>query len=120
MTTTQNKLLTAARDRLGSLKWRLALASISVIGLSVGSTAVLVVQGSDQRAEQTIRDSALDVGTISQTIGSRVLTRELALGHAARQWPAEAVLSQSNATSYLSGESVLSALFSRLWLVDSR
>ncbi|MBV8603967.1 MAG: diguanylate cyclase [Pelomonas sp.] len=114
-----NDFAAAARARLGSLKWRLALASISVIGLSVGSTAVLVIGGSDQRAERSILESRLGVDTVGQTLGSRLLHRELALAHAGRAWPADRTLTEADAAGFLRGQAVLATLFSRLWLVDA-
>jgi len=115
-----DKLVKAALARLGSLKWRLALASISVIGLSVGSTALLVVHDADQRAERTILDSTLDVDTVSRTIGSRLLSRDVALKRAAGDWPAHTALTEASATDFLRGQSVLATLFSRVWLVDEQ
>jgi len=115
-----NKLVKAAAVRFGSLKWRLALAAISVIGLSVALTALLVVHDADQRAERTILDSTLDVDTVSRTISSRLLTRDLALRHAASEWPVGATPTASSASGFLRGQAVLSTLFSRLWLVDAR
>jgi len=118
-------LLNGLRSRLGSLKLRLALASVSVIGLSVGATALLVVRDTGLRAERTIIDSTLDVDTVSKTIDSRLLNRELALSRAAAQWPHQArdgapPPDAAEAIAFLRKQAVLGALFSRALVISTQ
>ena len=101
---------------LGSLKFRLAMTAVSVIALSVAMTVFLVTRGTTMRAEQSIKDSALDVDTVSATISSRLLNRENALNRAARQWPHASAPDASSAQLFLTQQSALTALFSRTFV----
>ena len=105
---------------LGSLKLRLALAAVSVIGLSVGATALLVVRDLGVRAERSILDSSLDVDNVSKTISSRLANRELALSRAAAQWSAGDALTLDQARDFLRSQAALGALFMKLLVVDAQ
>ncbi|MBV8502579.1 MAG: diguanylate cyclase [Paucibacter sp.] len=108
------------KSRLGSLKLRLALASVSVIFLCVGVTALLVVRDVGARAERSIIDSTLGVDTVSKTIDSRLLNRELALSRAAAQWAPSGEDMRADAAAFLRRQAVLGALFSQLLIVDAQ
>ncbi|PZP30960.1 MAG: hypothetical protein DI603_13580 [Roseateles depolymerans] len=103
-----------------SLKLRLALASVSVIGLSVAATALLVVHDMGARAERSIMDSTLDVDTVSKTISARLANRELALGRSAAQWPQQAPPDLASASAFLRSQAALGALFTRVMVVDGQ
>lgn len=105
---------------LGSLKLQLALASVSVIGLSVGATALLVVRDMGLRAERSIIDSTLDVDTVSKTISARLANRELALGRSAAQWPSNTLPDEAAASAFLRSQAALGALFTRVMVVDGQ
>lgn len=112
-------LISSCKARLGSLKLRLALASVTVIGLCVGATALLVVRDIGMRAERSILDSTLDVDTVSKTIDSRLHNRELALSRAAAQWPVAEALREDDAAAFLRNQAALGALFSRVMVIDA-
>ena len=111
---------TVLQTTLGSLKFRLALTAVSVIALSVAMTVFLVTRDTGLRAEQSIKDSALDVDTVSKTISSRLLNREQALSRAAEQWPQATAPDAPSAQAFLTQQSVLTALFSRTFVASAR
>ena len=100
----------------GSLKFRLALTAVSVIALSVAMTVFLVTRGTWLRAEQSIKDSALDVDTVSKTLSSRLLNREKALSRAAGQWQPAAPADAAHAQDFLAQQAALEVLFSRVFV----
>ncbi|MET0520122.1 MAG: diguanylate cyclase [Burkholderiaceae bacterium] len=101
-----------------SLKLRLALTSVSVIALSVGLTVLLVTRDQRMRAERSIEDSTLDVDSVAKTLSSRLVNRELALGQAGAQWPAHRRAEPAQAMAFLGEQSLLTALFSVVFIAD--
>ncbi len=83
-------------------------------------TVFLVTRDTSLRAERSIKDSALDVDTVSKTISSRLLNREQALNRAAAQWPQGRPLDAASAQAFLTQQSVLNVLFPHTFLASAQ
>ncbi|HEX6704800.1 MAG TPA: diguanylate cyclase [Albitalea sp.] len=101
-----------------SLKLRLAITVALLMGLGVAVTVVHAVRETQQRAEQSIVESALGAGQVAAVLSARVMEHQRALSAATGDWPAQAPAHSAQADAFLARQSVLRALFDRVLLVS--
>ncbi|MBN9205294.1 diguanylate cyclase domain-containing protein [Methylibium petroleiphilum] len=97
----------------GSLKFRLALAGLLLISLSVGMTGVFVLNTVAQRTERTVIDSERSAATkTAAVLSARVATLLEALHNAARAFPVHDAGDADAMVRYLESNPILLGLFS--------
>lgn len=99
---------------MGSLKFRLALASALLIALSVGVTVAHSVREVELRTESVIIGSNLGAAELAATLSENVSERQRALEAAARAWPRGQVADTAHVESFLGHQTVLLALFDKI------
>lgn len=98
---------------LGSLKFRLALAGLLLISLSVALTGAFVLNTVAKRAERTVIDSQRSAAEkLSTVLSARIETLHDALLNAARVFPVQEAGDAYAMARYLSSNPVLLGLFS--------
>jgi diguanylate cyclase (GGDEF)-like protein/PAS domain S-box-containing protein len=112
-------------DRLrylgGSLKVRLALASLVLIAASVALTVVLVLRAMEQRSQRAVLDAEVaNAERIGLVLSARMVSLQKALRAASAQLPAGRLADPAAVTAYLAGEKVLPSLFDSVFVADAR
>lgn len=110
----------SAGRALGSLKLRLAIAGVLLIGISVALTVFFVLREVGQRTERALLDAETGhVEKLAGILSSRVVHLQLALRAAAQRLPAGAIDEPQAMVDYLRGEPVLATLFSSVFVVTA-
>jgi len=112
-------------DRLrylgGSLKARLALASVVLIAASVALTVVLVLRAMEQRAQSAVLDSEIaNAERISMVLSTKIVSLQKALRAASAQLPVAHLDKPAAVTAYLDDQQVLRSLFDSVFVADAR
>jgi len=112
-------------DRLrhlgGSLKARLALASVVLIAASVALTVVLVLRAMEQRTQSAVLDSEIaNAERISMVLSAKIVSLQKALRAASAQLPVARLDKPAAVTAYLEDQQVLRSLFDSVFIADAR
>jgi len=112
-------------DRLrylgGSLKARLALASVVLIAASVALTVVLVLRAMEQRAQSAVLDAEIaNAERISMVLSAKIVSLQKALRAASAQVPVAHLDKPAAVTAYLEDQQVLRSLFDSVFIADAR
>ena len=104
-------------DALRSLKVRLTLIGVALIAASVALTVMLVLNDVGRRTEQVTLDASLDeVRRSARLLSSRVVSRQLVLGSAARGLPPGQLGDAAAMKAHLDSNAGLSSLFDRSFI----
>jgi diguanylate cyclase len=111
-------------DRLralgGSLKARLALASVVLIAASVALTIVLVLRAMEQRSQRAVLDAEIaNAEHIALVLSTKIVALQKALRAASSQVPV-GHLDEAAVTAYLEDQQVLRSLFDSVFIADAR
>ena len=112
-------------DRLrylgGSLKARLALASVVLIAASVALTIVLVLRAMEQRSQRAVLDSEIaNAERIGLVLSAKIVSLQMALRAASSQVPVERLDQPAAVTAYLDDQKVLRSQFDSVFIADAR
>ena len=106
---------------VGSLKARLALASLVLIGASVALTVVLVLQQMEQRTQRAVLDSEIaNAERIGLVLSAKIVSLQRSLRAASAQVPVEHLDQPAAVTAYLDDQKVLRSLFDSVFIADAR
>ena len=106
---------------VGSLKARLALASLVLIGASVALTVVLVLQQMEQRTQRAVLDSEIaNAERIGLVLSAKIVSLQKSLRAASAQVPVERLNQPAAVTAYLDDQKVLRSLFDSVFIADAR
>ena len=106
---------------VGSLKARLALASLVLIAASVALTVVLVLQQMEQRSQRAVLDSEIaNAERIGLVLSAKIVSLQMALRAASAQVPVERLDKPAAVTAYLDDQKVLRSLFDSVFIADAR
>jgi len=111
-------------DRLralgGSLKTRLALASLVLIAASVALTIVLVLRAMEQRSQRAVLDAEIaNAEHIALVLSTKIVALQKSLRAASSQVPV-GHLDETAVTAYLEDQKVLRSLFDSVFIADAR
>jgi diguanylate cyclase (GGDEF)-like protein/PAS domain S-box-containing protein len=105
---------------MGSLKLRLALASLVLIAASVALTVVLVLRAMEQRSQRAVLDSEIaNAEHIAAVLSAKIVSLQKALRAASEQLPADGMVRPAAATAYLEDQKVLRSLFDSVFVADA-
>jgi len=105
----------------GSLKVRLALASLVLIAASVALTVVLVLRAMEQRSQRAALDSEVaNAERIALVLSAKIVTMQKSLRAAAAQLPESHLDKPAAALHYLDEQQVLRSLFDSVFVADAR
>ena len=104
----------------GSLKLRLALASATLIAVSVAVTVIHSVRDVQLRTEQTIIASNLGAAQLAASLSASVIEHQRALAAAANEWPRGQAADAASVRAFLERQTVLRTLFNELQIVPAR
>ena len=112
-------------DRLrylgGSLKARLALASVVLIAASVALTIVLVLRAMEQRSQRAVLDSEIATAErIGLVLSAKIVSLQKSLRAASEQVPVDHLDKPAAVTAYLDDQRVLRSLFDSVIVADAR
>ena len=108
------------RFHTGSLKARLALASLVLIGASVALTLVLVLRAMEQRSQRAVLDSEIaNAERIGLVLSAKIVSLQKALRVAAEQVPVERLDEPAAVAAFLDDQKVLRSLFDSVFLADA-
>ncbi|MFL6696882.1 MAG: diguanylate cyclase domain-containing protein [Vitreoscilla sp.] len=112
-------------DRLrylgGSLKTRLALASVVLIAASVALTVVLVLRAIEQRSQRAVLDAEIaNAERISMVLSAKIVSLQKALRAASGQVPVDHLDQPAAVIAYLDDQPVLRSLFDSVFIADAR
>ncbi len=100
------------RNALGSLKLRLALTSILLIGLSVTFTVFFVLRDMGHRSERAVLDTQLgDAQRLANVLSSRLVSLQTSMRSAAAGLPVNDLEDPSAVFAFLDNGAVLRSLF---------
>ncbi len=106
---------------VGSLKARLALASLVLIAASVALTVVLVLQQMEQRTQRAVLDSEIaNAERIGLVLSAKIVSLQRSLRAASAQVPVERLGQPAAVTAYLDGQKVLRSQFDSVFIADAR
>ena len=106
---------------VGSLKARLALASLVLIAASVALTVVLVLQQMEQRTQRAVLDSEIaNAERIGLVLSAKIVSLQRSLRAASAQVPVEHLDQPAAVTAYLDDQKVLRSLFDSVFIADAR
>jgi diguanylate cyclase (GGDEF)-like protein/PAS domain S-box-containing protein len=104
----------------GSLKARLALASLVLIGASVALTVVLVLRAMEQRSQRAVLDSEIaNAERIGLVLSAKIVSLQKALRAASGQVPVDHLDQPEAVAAFLDGQKVLRSLFDSVFLADA-
>jgi diguanylate cyclase (GGDEF)-like protein/PAS domain S-box-containing protein len=96
----------------GSLKARLALASLLLIAASVALTVVLVLRAMEQRTQRAVLDSELaNAERIAVVLSSKLVSLQKAMRSASAQLPVDRLHDPAALKGFLDNQLVLESLF---------
>jgi diguanylate cyclase (GGDEF)-like protein/PAS domain S-box-containing protein len=105
----------------GSLKMRLALASLLLIAASVAVTVVLVLEAMEQRSQRAVLDSEVaNAERIGLVMSARIVSLQRALRAASAQLPTDRLADPAAVRDYLDNQQVLRSLFDSVFVADAR
>ena len=112
-------------DRLrylgGSLKARLALASVVLIAASVALTVVLVLRAMEQRSQRAVLDSEIaNAERIGLVLSAKIVSLQKALRAASAQVPVDRLDKPAAVAAFLDDQQVLRSLFDSVFIADAR
>ena len=112
-------------DRLrylgGSLKTRLALASMVLIAVSVALTVVLVLRAMEQRSQRAVLDAEIaNAERIAMVLSAKLVSLQKALRAASEDVPLEHLDKAAAVAAYLDDQKVLRSLFDSVFIADAR
>ncbi len=112
-------LFRGTRYVLSSLKLRIALTGILLIGLSVALTVFLVLRDVGHRTERAVLDAQLgDAERLARVLSSSLVSLQSSLRSASTQVPIERLDSSTQALAYVENALVLRTLFDSLFIAD--
>lgn len=115
--TFKSRFSSFARSSFATLKVRLSLASIIVVGASVALTTVGVLREVSQRTQRIVLDSLEDdARRFATVLAGRVIDLQLALRRGAAQIPVTSVLDADRMTEFLDRQPVLTGMFSGVFV----
>ena len=104
----------------GSLKLRLALASLVLIAASVALTVVLVLQAMEQRSQRAVLDSEVaNAERIGMVLSAKIVSLQRVLRAASSQLPVAELGRPAAVTAFLDDQKVLRSLFDSIFVVDA-
>ena len=104
----------------GSLKLRLALASLVLIAASVALTVVLVLQAMEQRSQRAVLDSEVaNAERIGLVLSAKIVSLQKALRAASTLLPADAGARPGEVRAFLDNQNVLRSLFDSVFVADA-
>jgi len=110
-------LLDQLRYARGSLKLRLALTGIVLIGLSVAFTVFLVLRDMGERTERAILDTQLgDAERLASVLSSRLVSLQLGMRSAAAGIPIDALDDPQAVIDFLQNRLVLRTQFDSIFV----
>ena len=105
----------------GSLKTRLALASMVLIAASVALTVVLVLRAMEQRSQRAVLDSEIaNAERIAMVLSAKLVSLQRALRAASGQVPVARLDKAAAVTAWLDDQQVLRSLFDSVFIADAR
>ena len=109
------------RYLVGSLKARLALASLVLIAASVALTVVLVLQQMEQRSQRAVLDSEIaNAERIGLVLSAKIVSLQRVLRAASAQVPVERLDRPAAVAAFLDDQKVLRSLFDSVFIADAR
>ena len=106
---------------VGSLKARLALASLVLIAGSVALTVVLVLQQMEQRSQRAVLDSEIaNAERIGLVLSAKIVSLQMSLRAASGQVPVDRLDKPAAVTAFLDNQRVLRSLFDSVFIADAR
>ena len=104
----------------GSLKVRLALASLVLIAASVALTVVLVLKSMEQRSQRAVLDSEVaNAERIGPVLSARIVSLQKALRAASVLLPPDAKGKPEAVRAFLDNQPVLRSLFDSVFVADA-
>jgi diguanylate cyclase (GGDEF)-like protein/PAS domain S-box-containing protein len=104
----------------GSLKLRLALASLVLIAASVALTVVLVLQAMEKRSQRAVLDSEIaNAERIAIVLSAKIVSLQKALRAASTQMPVDRLARPAAVTAYLDDQQVLRSLFDSVFVANA-
>ena len=104
----------------GSLKVRLALASLLLIAGSIALTVVLVLQAMEKRSQRAVLDSEVaNAERIGLVLSAKIISLQKALRAASTDLPADQLDQPAVVAAYLGRHQVLRSLFDSVFVVDA-
>ena len=112
-------------DRLrylgGSLKVRLALASLVLIAASIALTVVLVLRAMEQRSQRAVLDSEIaNAERIGLVLSAKIVSMQRSLRAASEQVPLDHLDQAAAVTAFLDDQRVLRSQFDSVFVADAR
>ncbi len=104
----------------GSLKVRLALASLVLIAASVALTVVLVLQAMEQRSQRAVLDSEVaNAERLGLVLSAKIVSLQKALRAASAQVPIDRLSRPAAVKAFLEDQNVLRSLFDSVFVADA-
>jgi diguanylate cyclase len=105
---------------IGSLKLRLALAGLVLIGASVALTVVLVLQAMEQRSQRAVLDAEVaNAERIGVVLSAKIVSLQKALRAASVQVPVDRLAQPAAVAAFLEQQNVLRSLFDSVFVADA-
>ena len=105
---------------VGSLKARLALASLVLIAASVALTVVLVLRAMEQRTQRAVLDSELaNAERIAVVLSSKLVSLQKAMRAASAQVPVDRLGDFAAVADYLEQQAALRSLFDNVYVASA-
>jgi diguanylate cyclase len=105
---------------IGSLKLRLALAGLVLIGASVALTVVLVLQAMEQRSQRAVLDSEVaNVERIGLVLSAKIVSLQRALRASSEQVPVDRLSHPEAVAAFLEQQKVLRSLFDSVFVAGA-
>jgi len=103
----------------GSLKLRLALASVLLIAGSIALTVVLVLQAMEQRSQRAVIDSEVaNAERMGLVLSAKIVSLQKTLRVASAELPVDELDKPAAVSAYLEHNQVLRSLFDSIFVVD--
>ena len=103
----------------GSLKVRLALASLVLIAASVALTVVLVLQAMEQRSQRAVLDSEVaNAERIGLVLSAKIVSLQKSLRAASALVPVDRLAQPAAVTAFLEDQIVLRSMFDSVFVAD--
>jgi diguanylate cyclase (GGDEF)-like protein/PAS domain S-box-containing protein len=104
----------------GSLKARLAFASLVLIAVSVALTVVLVLRAMEQRTQRAVLDSEVaNAERIAVVLSSKLVSLQKAMRAASTQVPVDHLDEPAVLTTFLERHTTLRSLFDTIYIASS-
>ena len=104
----------------GSLKVRLALASLLLIAGSIALTVVLVLQAMEKRSQRAVLDSEVaNAERIGLVLSAKIISLQKALRAASEDLPVDEIGRPAAVAAYLERHQVLRSQFDSIFVVDA-